>query len=403
MGDNAVPDVLVYDGEDVSSVVKATARNLTTGLEYMFGFKAKNKAGWSMLSAVLTTRIGNLPSPPPKHPVPTSTSQTSIVLSWEPSTSSGGGIMDKYYIYQDGVKIADVPANTLTYTVSSGLLAGSSYKFSISSLSNIGEGPKSHDFTMWAIDTPSAPTLSVSSATRDQCHVSWASVTPPANSKITGYVVLGNNGLDGDVFTTLYDGGNNPSALLATLNNLKSRRTYKLKVYATNKAGNGAESTVQTCYTAAKPGQPGRAIMTTSTATSITVKWDPAYDDGGAPITGYQVYTDIVEGDGIANIETWVLSHNGDGNTLTKIIGSLTSKKLYRFRVRAISETTVAGDYSPISEYYSAALPPTIVFNTASFVSSKNSIKIMWTKPTLGATDMDIMSYRLYWNEGYKT
>lgn len=44
------------------------------------------------------------------------------------------------------------------------------------------------------------------------CQVSWTAVTPPANSLITGYIVMIDDGYDGD-FTVGYNGSTNPSLL----------------------------------------------------------------------------------------------------------------------------------------------------------------------------------------------
>lgn len=57
--------------------------------------------------------------------------------------------------------------------------------------------------------------------------------------------------------------------------------------YAVNKAGNGANSTVITCFTATIPGQPGTPRLVSSSTTNIEVAWDPAYDDGGSPLKQY--------------------------------------------------------------------------------------------------------------------
>lgn len=95
----------------------------------------------------------------------------------------------------NGVNIATVPSNTFTYTVSTGLTAGNSYSFAISSVSNIGEGSLSYSSTFFAIDTPAAPVLLVSTSTRDSCSLSWNQVAAPTNSVITGYVILIDDGL----------------------------------------------------------------------------------------------------------------------------------------------------------------------------------------------------------------
>jgi hypothetical protein len=73
----------------------------------------------------------------------------------------------------NGVNIASVPSNIFTYTVSTGLTSGNAYTFAITSVSNIGEGQLSYSTTMYAINTPAAPTLTVVSSERDSCTISW--------------------------------------------------------------------------------------------------------------------------------------------------------------------------------------------------------------------------------------
>jgi hypothetical protein len=50
----------------------------------------------------------------------------------------------------------------------------------------------------------------VTETSRDSCTVSWAAVSPPLNTLITGYVVMIDNGKGGD-FSIAYDGSINPS------------------------------------------------------------------------------------------------------------------------------------------------------------------------------------------------
>ena len=96
------------------------------------------------------------------------------------------------------------------------------------------------------------------------------------------------DGLDGD-FTLAFDGSDKPSVLSATVSNLVASRLYRLKVTALNKAGEGTVSDVVTCFTVAVPGVPGTPKMISSTATSIELVWDPAFDDGGSPIDLYEL------------------------------------------------------------------------------------------------------------------
>ena len=78
-------------------------------------------------------------------------------------------------------------------------------------------------------------------------------MSPPTNSLITGYVMLIDDGRDGD-YHIAYNGINNPSVLTYNIQNLKPQTTYKIIGYAVNKAGHGTNSTAITCYTATIPG-----------------------------------------------------------------------------------------------------------------------------------------------------
>jgi len=74
----------------------------------------------------------------------------------------------------------------------------------------------------------------------------------PANSVITGYVVLIDDGLHGS-FRVGYDSSRDPSKTNATILGLNSSITYRIKVNAQNKAGFGSNSSEVLCYTASHP------------------------------------------------------------------------------------------------------------------------------------------------------
>jgi hypothetical protein len=183
---------------------------------------------------------------------------------------------------------------------------GLTYSFSVSAVTMIGEGAKSLTSTFWALDVPSAPTVSVTGTSRDSCSVAWAAVAAPTGSQISGYRILIDDGLGGD-FIVAFDSSLNPSVFSYLISGLNAQTNYAIKGYVLNQAGNSLNSTSTTCYTATTPGQPGTPQLISSTATTINVQWAPAYDDGGSPIQQYQLYTDLVEGVGAANVENWVL------------------------------------------------------------------------------------------------
>lgn len=121
-----------------------------------------------------------------------------------------------------------------------------------------------------------------------------------------------------------------------------------------------------TCYTIAPPGQAGRPMKVTSDDTTITLRWDAAFEEESSPVTEYQVFYDLIEGLGVSNIENWQMGANG--NFLTTTL-TLTSLKQYRFKIRAKSGSIIAGEYSPISEYFISPPPPTPSFDAPNIVT----------------------------------
>jgi hypothetical protein len=105
---------------------------------------------------------------------------------------------------------------------------------------------------------------------------------------------------------------------------------------ALNKAGQSADSNIVSCFTVTIPGQPGKPELVASSATTISIKWGPAFDDGGSPIQEYMVDMDLKEGLGVANEITWVNVFTGAGLSYT--VSGLTPTKQYKFRVSALSE-----------------------------------------------------------------
>lgn len=93
-------------------------------------------------------------------------------------------------------------------------------------------------------------------------------MTPPNFSLVTGYIVMIDDGLGG-ALSIAYDGSINPSLQKYTIEDLRQQTTYRLMVYAANKAGNGDNSLIVSCYTATNPGEPGKPKMVSSSSTMI--------------------------------------------------------------------------------------------------------------------------------------
>lgn len=150
-----------------------------------------------------------------------------MTFGWQPTLDVGGAeLLQSYNIYIDGVKIDSVSPTTLQYTFSQAT-AGQKYHVSVSSESLIGEGDLSNPLIIWAVDLPAATTLTLTDTSRSSCSVQWSAVSPPANTLITGYQVLIDDGLGG-AFSVAYNGKTNPSLLSAVIDGLNSRTTYRM-------------------------------------------------------------------------------------------------------------------------------------------------------------------------------
>ena len=119
------------------------------------------------------------------------------MFGWFHSQDIGGAAkLDSYFIYDGNTKVGVVGAETTRFTYST-VTAGLPYSMAVSAVSVIGEGPLSNPLLIWAINVPSAPTLSLTDTSRSSCTVNWTAITPPANSLITGYLLYVDDGLDG--------------------------------------------------------------------------------------------------------------------------------------------------------------------------------------------------------------
>jgi large repetitive protein len=151
----------------------------------------------------------------------------------------------------------------------------------------------------------------------------------------------------------------------------------------------------------APPGQPGRPTRQSSSTGSITLEWEPAFEDGGSSITQYQLYYDALEAAGTSGTENWQEYTLTTPLSLSQAVTGLTATQQYKFKVRARSGSTLAGDYSPISVHYPASVPGAIAFIEADTEQNGTNITLHWTQPT--SSDLPVLGYKVYTNEGYRT
>ncbi|GAA2569471.1 hypothetical protein GCM10010435_49360 [Winogradskya consettensis] len=280
---------------------------LTNGTSYTFRVRAVNSVGAGTPTAGTTATPSTVPG------APTGVSATAgdgrAVVTFTAPANDGGSPITRYEVStDDGVSWATLPANgTVT-----GLTNTTTYTVRVRAVNSTGAGPASTAVTVTPVDgLPGAPTGL--SATRGDRSATLAFSAPadPGGSAISGYEVS-------------TDGGTTWVALPASrvVSGLTNGTAYTSQVRAVNDVGAGPSSASVTVTPAAVPGAPTSLRASRGNHTA-TLTFTPPAQDGGDPITGYDVSTD--------NGATW--------NTLAAdhTVTGLTNGTTYVIRVRAVN------------------------------------------------------------------
>jgi chitodextrinase len=245
-------------------------------------------AGAGKQAAGVDAPGGGADALPPTAPLALATptgSQTSVTLTWLPSTDNTG--IAGYTIFRDG---AAAGTTILTRFTVPELACGTSYEFAVTAYDAAGNDSPRTTLTAstsacspggdsTAPSTPSGLTKTGSTAT--VVSLSWNGSTDAVG--VAGYGV--------------YRGGTlqtNVSGTSASVAGLTCATSYSFAVDAFDAAGNRSGKATVTAATtscagdAQAPSAPGSLSVTASTTTSITVSWAAATDNVG--VAGYGLY-----------------------------------------------------------------------------------------------------------------
>jgi len=358
--------------------------NCATMSQQMMWIKVAGEslAGIGTLSDALVARCSSVPDQP-AAPTVLSSSLAFITITWPmPSSSALHNALPAgtQVQYDDG---AGGPFTTVTLTDSlqveytlSGLTAGLTYRFIISTLSETGVSLPSPILSAVAASVPDAPVPSVVST-------SDASITYTVQE-------LGSTGGSGIVSWNAYlssDGTNYPPSLATTLPaqfgnytvictgsgplGSVTQQYIWLKMTAVNSVGMSSFSAPLKTRCSSVPDTPAAPVRVSSTANSVTISFSLSVSQlHAAYLTGWQVYTD--EGPGGA----WSTDLITDTTQLSFTKYGLSPGLAYRFKVQAISEVGPS-QYSPMATFFSAATPDPP--NVYAVNSTESYITLAWT------------------------
>jgi hypothetical protein len=215
--------------------------------------------------------------------------QSWIALSWAPPATLGGAPVSYKILIDDGAGgafsvIYDGPALTFNAT---GLLSGTSYRFSVTAYNCVGAAATSSTLTKSTVaSAPAAPAAPfLVSATASSIEVGW--VPPPSGgAQITQMNLFMTNATLPNAWRMIYSG----LATAFNQSNLPELTSFSFKVNAVNSLGTGANSSAAIFRTASAsataPNATSAPTASNPTYYSLFVSWT-APSDGGSQIIEY--------------------------------------------------------------------------------------------------------------------
>jgi hypothetical protein len=317
---------------------------LTASTQYEYRVAASNPAGISAYSnaANATTQSATIPNAPTGVSASASTTAVAVTITW----TDASGDEDGFYVYRNtsntttGATLLNAPlAGIQTYTdnatnnPSAPPAIGTTYYYWVSAHNGAGESAKtaaSQNATggVTTLNVPAAPTsLTATATSTTQIDLAW---TDNATNE-TGYTVERRSPAGSGSYSTV----TTLSAGATSYSNtgLTESTQYEYRVYATNAAGNSANSNAASKFTI--PATPTGLTATAVSSSQINLAW-----------------TDVSTGNTGQRIERRTPSGSGSYSTLTTVSATattysdtgLTASTSYEYRIVA---TNADYDSSP--------------------------------------------------------
>lgn len=315
----------------------------------------------------------------------TDVSPTSISLNWSPPQNNGGtpitGYKIDYRIVPSTTYTSLATLNNVTTFTHTNLITGKTYIYRVSAINSNGTGnPSPEAFTTPTSNStppenivpnpPQSLTASVYSST--QINLSWSAPISNRGPPVTGYKI--DYQLDGGNFTNLIS--NSGSSFTAySHTGIQVGHTYTYRIFAMNSVGTSNSSNTATATAVQISTAPGSPVLSgnPSSATSVSLSWNPPSNDGGSPITGYKI-----EYSNDASQYNTLIANTG--NTQTSYIHTgLTTGKAYTYRVTTINAIGIGNPSNIISVQPQETLTPNI---TSAIAISPTSASLSWIPPS---------------------
>jgi hypothetical protein len=361
---------------------------VVTGLEpsttYELEVTATNNIGATNSSIVVFTTSATAPTAPTSL-IPSSITQTSLVLNWSQSSQGSQPIS-----YQVQMRFAGIgsfapfgSATTTTSEAVTGLVAATSYDFEVVASNTSGAATSAFITVETAASgvAPTAPTgVSVSNQTASAVTLTWTGSSGTA--PITYQPLFRVSGIG-----TFLPFGSPVSGPPVVITGLAPATPYDFEVQAINAAGTNNSTTIigSTIAGTSPPSPPGALTASNVTPTSLTMTWTAST---GTPTPTYQLQQRVGSTGAFANV--------GSPTTLLTLnVTGLLANTTYNFQVTATNSAGSATIVRPtvVTTLAAVLLPSAPISPTIGTVTS-SSVQVSWTAPSVGTPPLN---YVLQW------
>ena len=315
-----------------------------------------------------------------------------VALSWLGPTNNGGAPLTLYNIYEGtspggetlltsiSAVCSGVGCGKVQSFVATGLTNGTTYYFEVTAVNSVGESSPSNEVSATPATLPGAPTGLAAAPGNTQVALSWTA--PPSNggSAITSYNVYEGTSSGGE--TLLQSTGSSATTFTAT--GLTNGTQYYFEVTAVNGVGEGPVSTEASATPATVPAAP-TALTATASDTQVALTWTAPTNNGGEPVTSYNIYQGTSSGG-----ETLLQNTASTATTFTST--GLTNGTTYYFKVTAVNSVGESLSSNEVSAT-PAVVPgaPTTLTATA----GNAQVALVWGAPTNSGGD-PVIGYQIY-------
>uniref|UniRef100_A0AAY5F2V8 Titin n=1 Tax=Electrophorus electricus TaxID=8005 RepID=A0AAY5F2V8_ELEEL len=391
-----------------SLIIRTTfkATHLTTGVEYQFRVKAKNRygAGPPIISETVVAAYPFKAPGPPGTPKVVAFTKDTMTVGWNEPVNDGGSEVIGYHVERKDrnsiiwqrISKAVVVGNLFKTT---GLESGTAYEFRVmaENVAGIGKPSKSSEpmLALDPVDPPGQPIpiyvsknavtvqpgppggpLKVSDITAEKCVLTWAPPADDGGANIKHYVIekressrLAWTNVVTDLLVTQYQ-----------VTKLLKGNEYIFRVMAVNKYGVGEP--LESDPTIADnpyvpPDPPQTPEITAVTKDSLVLCWGAPANNGGSEITNYG----IERRDRLSF--RWVKCNKQKVTDLHFKVTGLVPGHEYEFRVTAENAAGVSLP-SPSTPYVKATdtlFKPGPPGNPRILDTTSSSITLAWNKP----------------------